>query len=40
MNYIGNELFGIIIYLYTIITYTASGYSKLSAACSLRTRVL
>lgn len=36
MNYTGNGWLGIIIYLYTIIMYPASGYSKLSAACSLR----
>lgn len=35
MNYTGNGWFGIIIYLYTIVMYSASGYRKLSAACSL-----
>lgn len=36
MNYMGNGLFNIIIYLYTIIMYAASRYSKLNAAYSLQ----
>lgn len=32
----GNGLFNIMIYLYTIIMYAASRYSKLNAACSLQ----
>lgn len=36
MNYIGNKLFNIIIYLYTIIVYSASWYSKLNAARCLQ----
>lgn len=36
INYMGNGLFNIIIYLYTIIMYAASRYSKLNAVYSLQ----